>query len=125
VIDFLREIKQKPSSMVNIKNGLAAALWDICRASSTGCRIFEKKIPLHQNTLKVSHELNYNPLVAALNGGEDYELLFTLPLSEHEKVITFFPENINMIGYLTQPDMSCRIITENNEEIDIKEIRLE
>jgi len=66
--------------------------------------------------------LNYNPLIAALNGGEDYELLFTIPLSMHEKITDNIPLNINMIGYLTEADMSCRIITENNEEIEIKEI---
>jgi len=122
VIDFLKDIKLVPTSMVNVKNGLASALWDICRASKTGCRIFEKKIPFHQTTLKVSHELNYNPLIAALNGGEDYELLFTLPISEHEKINKQFPENINMIGYLTEPDLSCRMITGNDEEIEIREI---
>ena len=124
VIDFLKEVKIIPTSMVNVKNGLATALWDICRASGAGCRIFENKIPIHQNTLKLSHELNYNPLIAALNGGEDYELLFTVPLSMYEKITENIPHNITMIGYLTEADMSCRIITENNEEIEIKEIQL-
>ena len=123
VIDFLKEMKLIPSAMVNVKNGLSAALWDICLASGTGCRIHETKIPLHQGTLKAAHEMNFNPLVAALNGGEDYELLFTLPLKEYEKVINDFPENINMIGYLTNPEDSCRLISNNNEEIDIKDIR--
>ena len=122
VITFLKENNLIPTSMVNVKNGLAAALWDVCRASGTGCRVYEKKIPLHQNTLKVAHELNFNPLIAALNGGEDYELLFTIPISEHEKIKDKLPENINMIGYLTESDMSCRMITGNDEEIDIKEI---
>ena len=122
VIDFLKEKKLVPSSMVNVKNGLAAALWDICRTSGTGCRVYEKKIPLHQTTLKVSHELNYNPLIAALNGGDDYELLFTLPLSEHENIINQLPDNINIIGYLTKPELSCRMISGNDEEIDIKEV---
>ena len=124
VINFLKERGLVPTSMISVKNGLAAALWDICRASGTGCRIYEKKIPLHQNTLKVAHELNYNPLIAALNGGEDYELLFTLSLSEHEKIISQLPENINIIGFLTEPEKSCRMITGNDEEFDIKEIRL-
>ena len=123
VIDFLEEMKLIPSAMVNVKNGLSAALWDICLASGTGCRIHETKIPLNQGTLKAAHEMNFNPLVAALNGGEDYELLFTLPLKDYEKVINDFPENINMIGYLTNPEDSCRLISNNNEEIDIKDIR--
>ena len=124
VIDFLKEMKLIPTAMVNVKNGLSAALWDICLASKTGCRIHETKIPLHQGTLKAAHEMDFNPLVAALNGGEDYELLFTLPLKEYEKVINDFPENINMIGYLTNPEDSCRLISNNNEEIDIKDIRM-
>ena len=119
VIEFLKEINLTPTAMINVKNGLAPALWSICNASKTGCRIHEKKIPLHQNTLKVAHELNYNPLTAAFNGGDDYELLFTLPLSAHEIITNDFPENINLIGYLTEPEMSCRLITGNNEEVEI------
>ncbi|MDR2927539.1 MAG: thiamine-phosphate kinase [Cytophagaceae bacterium] len=122
VVETLKAMNLLPSAMINVKNGLASALWDLCRASRTGCRVHENKIPLHQGTLKAAHEMNFNPLIAALNGGDDYELLFTLPLSEHERITDEFPENIRAIGYLTAPELSCRMMNCNGEEIEIREI---
>ena len=119
VLDFIKELKLTPTSMINVKNGLAPALHDICKVSNTGCRIDEKKIPLHQNTLKVAHEMNYNPLIAAFNGGDDYELLFTLPLSDYEVIIDKLPQNISLIGYLTEPELLCKMITGNGDHIEI------
>ena len=118
VLDFLKDRELLPTAMINVKNGLAPALYEICNASNTGCRIHEQKIPLHQNTLKVACEMNYNPLIAALNGGDDYELLFTLPISEHEKIIDKLPKNISLIGYLTEKKMLCKMITRDGGEID-------
>jgi len=109
VLDFLKTQKLLPTTMINVKNGLMPALLEICKASNTGCRIDQQKIPLHQNCLKVASELNYNPLTAALNGGDDFELLFTIPLSEHEKIVDKLPQNINLIGYLTEPELECKI----------------
>lgn len=116
----LNKLGIQPSAMINVKDGLSAALLLLCKSSETGCRIHEKKIPLNQFTLKVAHEMNFNPLIAALNGGEDYELLFSLPLADYEKVMNDFPENISVIGYLTEPEKGCRIFTSGDEEIDLK-----
>lgn len=120
VAEALNKLEVQPTAMINVKDGLAAALLLLCKASGTGCRIHEKKIPLHQITLKVAHEMNFNPLVAALNGGEDYELLFSLSLSDYERVMSRFPENISVIGYLTEAGKGCRIITGSDQEIDLK-----
>lgn len=120
VAEALSKLEVQPTAMINVKDGLAAALLLLCKASGTGCRIHEKKIPLHQITLKVAGEMNFNPLVAALNGGEDYELLFSLSLSDYERVMDHFPENISVIGYLTDAGKGCRIITGSDQEIDLK-----
>lgn len=109
-----------PTSMTGISEGLATSLILLCRSSKTGCRIYENKIPLHQNTLKAARELNYNPLIAALNGGEDFELLFTLPLEVYEKNKEGLPEEVSVIGYITEEDKACRMISNADDEIDIK-----
>ncbi len=83
IIAALEALDIVPTSMTGISEGLATSLILLCRSSKTGCRIYDNKIPLHQNTLKAAKELNYNPLIAALNGGEDYELIFTLPLENY------------------------------------------
>jgi thiamine-monophosphate kinase len=109
-----------PSSMTGISEGLATSLLLLCRSSKTGCRIYENKIPLHQNTLKAARELNYNPLIAALNGGEDFELLFTLPLEVYDKNKEDLPKELSVIGYITEEDKACRMISNADDEIDIK-----
>ena len=106
--------------MTGISEGLATSLKLMCRSSKTGCRIYENKIPLHQNTLKAAKELNYNPLIAALNGGEDFELLLTLPLEVYEKNKERLPEMLSVIGYITEADKGSRMITTADDEIDLK-----
>lgn len=120
VLESLNKLGVQPSAMISVKDGLSAALLLLCKASSTGCRIHEKKIPLHQATLKVASEMNFNPLIAALNGGEDYELLFSLPLADYEKVMNDFPEGISVIGYLTEKNKGCRMFSGGDQEIELK-----
>jgi thiamine-monophosphate kinase len=116
----LEEIPIKPTSMIAIKEGLAAASILLCQSSKTGCRIYENKIPLNQKTLKAANEIDFNPLVAALNGGEDYELLFTISLKEYEKNQEALKSVGTVIGYITEADKACRIITLADQEIDLK-----
>ncbi len=120
VIEFFNKKTIQPTSMINVKDGLAAALLLLCDASGTGCRIYENKIPLHQATLKACHEMNFNPLIAALNGGEDYEMLFSLPLKTFESIKAELPDNIGVIGHLTEVQKGCRMITGSDQEIEIK-----
>lgn len=120
VLESFKKLKIKPTAMIHVKDGLSAALLLLCKASNSGCRIHEKKIPLHQITLKVARELNFNPLIAALNGGEDYELLFSLSLTDYEKVMNELPEQITAIGYLTEREKGCRIFSSGDQEIEIQ-----
>ena len=106
--------------MTCIKDGLATSLLLMCKASATGCRIYENKIPLNQSTLKAASELNFNPLVAALNGGEDFEMLFSVSLTDFERIKETLPDDIHVIGYVTEAEKACRLITGADQEIDIK-----
>lgn len=83
---YLKAKSVKPTSMINVESGLASELMNICRESKTGCEIFEDRIPIHSDTRKMAQEFNINPVVAALNGGDDYELLFTIPLKSYDKI---------------------------------------
>ncbi|MGQ1946343.1 thiamine-phosphate kinase [Geofilum sp. OHC36d9] len=116
----LEELAIKPTSMIAIKEGLAAASILLCQSSKTGCRIYENKIPLDQKTLKAAGEIDFNPLVAALNGGEDYELLFTVSLQEYEKKQEALKSVGSVIGYITETNKACRLITMADQEIDLK-----
>ena len=86
VIEMFKKLQLKPTSMIDISDGLSSEIMHLCKASGTGCRLYEEKIPMDNQTKAMAAELNINPIVAALNGGEDYELLFTLPLDDYEKI---------------------------------------
>lgn len=120
VVEKLRQLGLKPGAMTVVTEGLATATRLLCKASHKGCRLHEEKIPLHQSTLKAAAELNYNPLIAALNGGEDYELLLTLPAKDFEKNREALEEVLHPIGYITAPEKACRMISRSGEEIDLK-----
>lgn len=108
----------KPTSMIDISDGLSSEVFHICKASGTGCRIYEDKIPLDSQTKQMAEELHINPLVAALNGGEDYELLFTLPLGSHEKIKN--DPDITVIGYITPESEGVKLITTGGSEIELQ-----
>ena len=86
IIALLNDNGIQPSSMIDISDGLSSELLHICKASNTGCSIYEEKIPINNETAKMAEEFNIPPLTAALNGGEDYELLFTIPLTYYERI---------------------------------------
>ncbi|MDR1860545.1 MAG: thiamine-phosphate kinase [Bacteroidales bacterium] len=109
IITLLDALGIRPSSMLDISDGLSSELLHICKASNVGCSIYEEKIPMDSQTKQFAQELNINPLVAALNGGEDYELLFTVPLADYEKIKN--DPDITIIGHITPPDKGANLIT--------------
>lgn len=118
IIAILKDKGIKPTSMMDISDGLSSELLHICKDSNVGCRVYEDKIPIDYQTAIMAEELNMNLVTAAMNGGEDYELLFTVPITDREKI-----ENINgvhMIGYVTQPELGAALVTRDGNEIGIK-----
>lgn len=108
----------KPTSMIDISDGLSSELLHICKESNVGCRVYEDRIPIDYQTALLAEEMQINPLTAALNGGEDYELLFTVPLHAHDEVSKI--PGIKVIGHITKPDLGCALITDDGNEIELK-----
>ncbi len=117
IIQSLREAGIKPTAMMDVSDGLSSELLHICRQSQTGCRVYEEKIPIDYQTAVMAEELNMNLVTAAMNGGEDYELLFTVPLTDHERINKI--KGISMIGYVTKPELGCALVTRDGAEIPI------
>ena len=114
--DIIAELKKAgihPTSMMDVSDGLSSELLHICHDSHTGCRVYEDKIPIDYQTAVMAEELNMNLVTAAMNGGEDYELLFTVPLTDHEKVEKI--PGISIIGYITEADKGCALVTRDGE----------
>lgn len=107
-----------PTSMIDISDGLSSELLHICKASHTGCRVYEDRIPIDYQTAVMAEELGMNLVTAALNGGEDYELLFTVPLHLHDTVKAM--PGIKVIGYITKEDIGSALITRDGNEIPLK-----
>ncbi len=118
IIKKLDELHIKPTAMMDISDGLSSELMHICSQSGTGCRIYEERIPLDYQTAVMAEELNMNVITCALNGGEDYELLFTVPLTENEKISQI--DGIRIIGYITKPELGMALITRDNQEFELK-----
>ena len=104
--------------MIDISDGLSSELLHICKMSDTGCRIYEDRIPIDYQTAVMAEELNMNLVTAALNGGEDYELLFTVPLTDHDKVKEL--KGVHVIGYVTKPELGCAMITRDGAEFPLR-----
>lgn len=109
VISALKKLGVKPTAMIDISDGLSSEIMHICRSSKVGCSIYEEKVPMDYQTRKFADELSINPLVAALNGGEDYELLFTVPLADHDKIK--LDPDITIIGHITEESTGTNMIT--------------
>ena len=115
VIAELAELGVKPTAMMDVSDGLSSELLHICKASKTGCRIYEDRIPIDYQTALMAEEFNMNLYTAALNGGEDYELLFTVPLVDHEKVASM--KSAKIIGRITRPELGCCLVSRDDNEI--------
>ena len=109
IIKALKTLDVTPTSMIDISDGLSSELMHICKASKVGCNIFEEKIPMDHQTKVFAEELSINPLVAALNGGEDYELLFTVSIADHDKIKN--DPDITIIGHITEEREGVNIVT--------------
>lgn len=118
IIENLRAIGVHPTSMIDISDGLASEIMHICKASSTGCRLYEERIPLDYQTAVAAEEFNMNVSTCALNGGDDYELLFTVPLADHEKVASM--EDVKIIGHITRESLGCALVTRDGQEFELK-----
>lgn len=118
IVTALAEAGIKPTAMMDISDGLSSELLHICKQSDTGCRIYEERIPIDYQTAIMAEELGMNLVTAALNGGEDYELLFTVTLSRHEDVSKI--KGVSVIGHLCKPEMGCAMVTRDGGEIELK-----
>jgi thiamine-monophosphate kinase len=116
--ELLRTLNIKPTAMIDISDGLSSEALHLCKASKVGCSIYEDKIPLDKQTKDFAEELNINPLVAALNGGEDYELLFTVPLASFDVIKKEF--DITVIGHITPESDGVNLITTGGSAIPLQ-----
>lgn len=108
VIEALAKAGIVPTAMMDVSDGLSSELMHICKQSGTGCRVYEDRIPIDYQTALMAEELNMNLVTAALNGGEDYELLFTVPLAMHEKIAQV--PGVREIGYITEESKGCALV---------------
>lgn len=118
IIQQLRKAGIKPTAMMDISDGLSSELMHICKQSGVGCRIYEEHIPIDYQTAVMAEEFNMNLTTCALNGGEDYELLFTVPIADHEKISEM--EGVKMIGHITKPELGYALITRDGNELELK-----
>lgn len=118
IIARFRELNIRPTAMMDISDGLSSELVHICKQSNCGCRIYEKNIPIDYQTAVMAEELNMNVTTCALNGGEDYELLFTVPIGDHEKIQQM--DNVKLIGHITRPELGQMLVTRDNQEFELK-----
>ena len=116
--ELLKTLNIKPTSMIDISDGLSSEVLHLCKASKVGCSIYEEKIPLDLQTKEFAEELSINPLVAALNGGEDYELLFTVPLASYDLIKKEF--DITIIGHITPEVEGANLITSGGSVIPLQ-----
>ena len=118
IIEKLAEAGIQPTSMMDISDGLSSELMHICKQSNKGCRVYEEHLPIDYQTAAMAEEFNMNLTTCALNGGEDYELLFTVPLTCHEKVKEI--SDIRLIGHITKPELGCALVTRDGQEFELK-----
>lgn len=118
ILQTLRQAGVRPTSMIDISDGLSSEIMHICKESDTGCRIFEKEIPIDYQTAVMAEEMNMNLSTCALNGGEDYELLFTCPIGDYEKVKEL--DDIRIIGHITKKELGTLLVTRDGQEFPLK-----
>lgn len=118
IIEKLTAANIVPTSMMDISDGLSSELMHICKQSNAGCRVYEEHIPIDYQTAVMAEEFNMNLTTCALNGGEDYELLFTVSIADHEKISQM--EGVRLIGHITNPELGCALITRDGQEFELK-----
>ena len=118
VIAALKKADIHPTSMMDISDGLSSELLHICSQSKVGCSVYVDKLPIDYQSAAMAEEMNLDIVTCALNGGEDYELLFTIDQKDYEKIIPV--EDVNIIGYIQKPELGCNLVGRNGEEIALK-----
>ncbi len=118
ILEALRKAGVRPTAMMDISDGLSSELLHICTQSQVGCCIYEDKLPIDYQAAALAEEMNLNIVTCVLNGGEDYELLFTCSLDDYEKLIPI--DDLYIIGHITKPEHGCNLIGRNGEEITLK-----
>jgi thiamine-monophosphate kinase len=117
IIEFFASSELEPTAMMDISDGLSSEILHICRQSNLGCVLYEEKIPIHDDTRNAAFKFDLDPTACALSGGEDYELLFTIPQEAHDKLV--LNEQISVIGYMTEPEKGRKILTKGGNTFDI------
>jgi len=117
VIEWLAENNIKPTSMMDVSDGLSSEVLHICKQSQCGAVLYEEKIPVHNDARQFAYKLELDPTACALSGGEDYELLFTIDQSDYEKMV--LNEEVSVIGYITEPEKKPTIITKGGNTYDL------
>ena len=115
---LLKELDVKPTSMIDISDGLSSEIMHICTQSKVGCKIYEEKLPLDPQVISTCEEFDIDSTMVALSGGEDYELLFTISIDEYEKIKG--NPNLSVIGHITEASQGMNLITRANQEIALK-----
>ena len=118
IIEALAKADIVPTAMMDISDGLSSELHHICSQSHTGCRIYEERLPLDYQTAVMAEELNMNVTTCALNGGEDYELVFTVPLTLHDRVSAI--PGVKVIGHITKPELGLQLVCRDGTEMELK-----
>jgi len=114
VIDFLQEAGITPTAMMDVSDGISSEVLHLCNQSGTGCRVYEDKIPISEDSRKAAYKFGLDPTICALNGGEDYELIFTIRQEDHDKIV--LNEEISVIGYMTSLEEGCKLISRGGND---------
>ncbi|MDX2248833.1 MAG: thiamine-phosphate kinase [Bacteroidia bacterium] len=114
----LAELGVKPTSMMDVSDGIASELHHLCRQSKTGATVFAGKLPIDYQTVKVAEEFSISPVTFALNGGEDYELIFTVSLQDFDKIKA--ERSFSIIGHITEDPGIIQIVLDSGEAVDIE-----
>lgn len=117
MIEFFEKNEIIPTSMMDVSDGISSEVMHLCKQSNLGCRIYEEKLPIHDESRRAAYKFGLDPTVCALNGGEDYELIFTLKQEDHEKIT--FNEEISVIGYMTELEEGCKLLTKGGNTFNI------
>ncbi len=118
IVQLLRDLKVKPTSMIDVSDGLASEILHICSQSNKGCQLYEEKIPIDPMTYETAREFNLDPTVCALSGGEDYELLFTIKQADYDKMK--HDVDVSIIGYITEASAGCNLISKSGQVHELK-----
>jgi len=118
VIAFLKELGVKPTSMIDVSDGLASEIFHLCKASDLGCTVYDEKIPIDAKTSMVALDFNIDPVTCALNGGEDYELLFTIPQGDYEKIAS--NPHFSVIGHMTDKHSGVNLVDKQGALIPLQ-----